>query len=247
MAQNFKTSGSGTIMAGEYDTISISGSAVVEGDISFDTMKVSGGCRTNGSHTLNGKQLRISGSLKLSGALEIEECHVSGSCKLDDCEVHGNVMHISGSLTTNHNIKVKELRASGSVKSTGAKIYADSICIPGSFTNDDEVNADEIELYGSSSLNDVFGDHIVARIAPKKNALFSLKIFSSAKEHHIKNIECTTLEAQALHCGSISAETIELSENCVVDHIQCDGTLVYDKTCKIGTVEGTCTKTLKED
>lgn len=247
MAQNFKTSGSGTIMAGEYEAISISGSAVVDGDISFDTMKVSGRCHTNSSHTLTGKQLRISGSLKLSGALEVEEFHVSGSCRLEDCEVHGTSMHVSGSLTTNCNIKVKELRASGRVKSTGAKIYADSIYIPGSFSNDDEVNADEIELYGASSLNDVFGDHIVARITPKKNTIFSFNIFSSERAHHIKNIECTTLEAQALHCGSISAETIELSENCVIDHIQCDGTLIYDKTCKIGTVEGTCTQTLKED
>lgn len=248
MTKDLKISGSGTIFAGEYDTIGISGGALIDGDITFDTLKVSGGCHTNAPCILKGTALRISGSLKASGELQVEDCHISGSCKLTDCEVHGNTLHVSGSLTTNRNIKVKELKSSGSIKSNDAKIYADSILISGSFVNNDEINADDIELYGSSTLNDVFGEHVRIGIAPKNCHVLSFRLFSSEKRpvHHVKNIECTQLEAASLHCESISAETIELSKYSVVDHIQCDGSLVYDSTCKIGTVEGTCTQSVKE-
>ena len=73
MTKDLKISGSGTIFAGEYDTIGISGGALIDGDITFDTLKVSGGCHTNAPCILKGTALRISGSLKASGELQVED------------------------------------------------------------------------------------------------------------------------------------------------------------------------------
>ncbi|MFQ7538173.1 MAG: hypothetical protein ACLRL6_12950 [Clostridium sp.] len=48
-----------------------------------------------------------------------------------------------------------------------------------------------------------------------------------------------------MSCHSISATEIHLSSHCRVDHITCDGKLVYDSTCRIGSIDGDCEKIVK--
>ena len=59
------------------------------------------------------------------------------------------------------------------------------------------------------------------------------------------HIECSQLTALNMSCHSISATEIHLSSHCRVDHITCDGKLVYDSTCRIGSIDGDCEKIVK--
>ena len=92
-------------------------------------------------------------------------------------------------------------------------------------------------------IGDLFGEQIT--FIPENCNSFNFFHFAKHRKlSNVKNIECTTLEAGCLQCDTISAENILLTDGCVVNHIQCDGTLSYDSTCQIGTVEGNCAQKL---
>ena len=187
--------------------------------------------------------IKISGSGAIEGPVTFETFKVSGSCKVcPDATLEGNEMHISGSLHSENDMKVRSLKASGSCHLQG-KIYADEIYVSGSLKSSEEVNADIVEIRGMATLNDLFGEQITF-IPENCNSFNFFRFAKHRKLSNVKNIECTTLEAECLQCDTISAENILLTDGCVVNHIQCDGTLSYDSTCQIGTVEGNCAQKL---
>ena len=167
--------------------------------------------------------------------------HISGSIH-SKSEIKVNTLHVSGSLHSENDMKVRSLKASGSCHLQG-KIYADEIYVSGSLKSSEEVNADIVEIRGMATLNDLFGEQITF-IPENCNSFNFFRFAKHRKLSNVKNIECTTLEAGCLQCDTISAENILLTDGCVVNHIQCDGTLSYDSTCQIGTVEGNCAQKL---
>ena len=224
MKTDTKISGSGKIGQGEYNLIKISGSGAIEGPVTFETFKVSGSCKVCPDATLEGNEMHISGSIHSQSGIKV------------------NTLHVSGSLHSENDMKVRSLKASGSCHLQG-KIYADEIYVSGSLKSSEEVNADIVEIRGMATLNDLFGEQITF-IPENCNSFNFFRFAKHRKLSNVKNIECTTLEAGCLQCDTISAENILLTDGCVVNHIQCDGTLSYDSTCQIGTVEGNCAQKL---
>lgn len=222
MKTNTSINGSGKIAQGEYDSIKISGSGTIEGPVNFETLNVSGSCNVQPDSTLEGTEMHISGSIHSKSDIKV------------------TTIHVSGSIHSEKDIKTHSLKISGSCHQQG-KIYADEICLSGSIKSSGEVNADWVEISGIASLNDLFGEKITF-LAPGFDIFGFLRLARQRKLSTVKNIECTTLEAACLQCDTISAENITLTNGCVVNHIQCDGTLSYDNTCQIGTIEGSCTQ-----
>ena len=220
MKTNTSLSGSGKITQGEYDSIKISGSGTIEGPVNFETLKVSGSCKVRPDSVLEGNEMHISGSIHSQSDMKVNTVHISGSCHSEK------------------DIRAHSLNISGSCHQQG-KIYADEIYLSGSIKSSGEVNADFVEVSGIASLNDLFGEKITF-LPANCNSFGFFRFAKQRKLSTVKNIECTTLEAACLRCDTISAEHITLTDGCIVDHIQCDGTLSYDSTCQVGTVEGTC-------
>ncbi|MEF2782319.1 MAG: hypothetical protein U0N20_04420 [Clostridium sp.] len=179
--------------------------------------------------------IKVNGSGKIEGDVEFDSLKINGACKASG-NLIGKKVVVNGSLKTEQDMRVKQVRISGVVKSSANKIYANEIRVDGLLVNEDEVNADYIEVNGSVSLQDVYGDKIYMNPVMKKFLFFKRDM----TKNYAKTIECSYLEASNLYCDTVCATEIHLSNNCKIDHITCDGKLVYDHSCKIGTVEGDC-------
>lgn len=179
--------------------------------------------------------IKINGTAKITGNVEFDSLKINGACKALG-SLTGKEMKINGDLKAEKDIRVKQVKINGAVKSEENKIYADEIRVDGMLVNEDEVNADYILIDGNVSLKDVYGDKIYMNPVTKKFLFFK----HDTGRNYAKTIECSYLEAANLYCDTVCATEIHLSSNCKIDHITCDGKLVYDHSCKIGTVEGDC-------
>lgn len=99
MMNDVKIAGSGTITAGEYNIVSISGSAKGFGDI-------------------NCKLLKVAGSAKFEGNMNSEEISIAGSCSFLR-DVKGNKVKIAGAVKISGNVSCEEFKADGSINVLG--------------------------------------------------------------------------------------------------------------------------------
>lgn len=99
MMNDVKIAGSGTISAGEYNIVSIAGSAKGFGDI-------------------NCKLLKVAGSAKFEGNINSEEISVAGACSFLR-DVKGNKVKIAGSVKISGNVSCEEFKADGEIKALG--------------------------------------------------------------------------------------------------------------------------------
>ncbi|MEJ8737770.1 hypothetical protein WKT02_09960 [Erysipelotrichaceae bacterium HCN-30851] len=183
----------------------------------------------------NYEKIKIDGMGKITGDVEFDSLKIDGACKALG-NLTGKEIKINGELKAEKDIRVKQVKINGAVKSAACKIYADEIRVDGLLLNEGEVNADYILIDGSVSLKDVYGDKIYMNPITKKFRFFK----HNTGRNRAKTIECSYLEGVDLYCDTVCATEIHLSNNCKIDHITCDGKLVYDHSCKIGTVEGDC-------
>ena len=183
----------------------------------------------------------IEGVGKITDSIQFEKLEIEGTCKSHG-DHDGNLMSVQGIYKGDGNIKVRRLEVEGVMKTADKKIYADEIIVEGILSNGGEVNADKIRVEGCINFNDLFGDDIVINYSAHSYSVFSFGKSIQTKINKANNIECTTLKACNITCHSISATDIYLESHCVVDTINCNGTLHYDSTCTIRNIEGECEK-----
>ena len=189
-------------------------------------------------------RIDIEGVGSINGDLEFEVLSIEGTCKCSG-NLKGGTMDVQGGMTCKKDIRVRRLDIEGVVKSDGIRVYADEIYVEGVLNNKGEVNADKVRIEGCASLNDLFGDDIRINYGHGQHIFHGLFGFRPEKRNTARNIECSQLTACNMSCHSISATEIHLSSHCRVDHITCDGKLVYDSTCRIGSIDGDCEKIVK--
>lgn len=180
-------------------------------------------------------QIKIDGMGKITGDIEFDSLKINGACKAVG-NLIGKEIKINGDLKAQKDIRVKKIIINGAVSNESGKLFADEIHVDGVLSNENEVNADRIVIHGSVSLHEVYGDKIYMNPVTDRFHFFR----NNKNRNHAKTIECSYLEAVNLYCDTICATDIHLSSNCKIEHITCDGKLVYDSSCKIGTIEGDC-------
>lgn len=131
--ESIKIAGTGTILGGEYDEISVAGSAKVKGAIKCNVFKSSGAITI--VESAEAKTFKVSGSVKIEGNLKAEEAKVSGAARIEG-SIEATIFHVSGSLVVEEDINVDELKAS-ITNGSFENIYGDTIHInsDGSFIN----------------------------------------------------------------------------------------------------------------
>lgn len=123
--ENIKISGAGTVVGGEYDEISISGSGKIKGRTKCNTLKSSGSICCD--ETLEVNVLKTSGSAKFEGDLKVNEGKTSGSLLVEGT-LEANKFEASGGVVVKGDVNVDEFSAKIS-KGTFENIYGDKICI----------------------------------------------------------------------------------------------------------------------
>ena len=160
---NYSFAGAGTIPGGEYENVSVSGSAKLAGNVRCTSFRSSGALGGSGSINCSG-EVRFSGSASVSGEVRARELRASGAFKCGS---------LGGS----------ELRVAGAVSVEG-DIEADSLILSGSVSCPGLVNADSVEmkLDGRSRVGSIGGSRIDIRLGSSSgNAI--LRIFSKSSKH----------------------------------------------------------------
>lgn len=209
--QDAKIDGMGTIHGGEYREVSIGGMGKLKGDIIAE-------------------KININGMFKSNGEIEANQFI---------CDGFGRVFK---------NIKVKSAKISGALKVRRAKFEADNITCDGVITCNREVSADEIYIDGSCSISRMYGDKITIRnkngglenskIPTKFLMLTNMYLGRKLSLSHslVDVIECTDLEASGLKAKVVKAQNVTLSNDCIIENLECSGKVIIDDTCKIGNI-----------
>ena len=123
--QDVKMAGSGTISGGQYNKVSIAGSASSSGDIIAEIIKVAGSATFNGE--VEAKEVSIAGSTKFMNSVKGEKVKIAGSTK-----IIGNLTceeaKIDGHVTIQGECNVGTLQYAGE-SSQFNNIYGENICI----------------------------------------------------------------------------------------------------------------------
>lgn len=132
--KSIKIAGAGVVLGGEYDEVSIAGSAKVKGFVKCNVFKTSGASSIDSS--MEAKVFKASGSVKLEGNLKAEEVKIAGAARIEG-SVDSEEFSASGSLVIEGDINTDTLKLSitnGQFES----IYGDEIYInsDGNFINE---------------------------------------------------------------------------------------------------------------
>lgn len=235
--QNVRISGSGTISAGIYNDLKISGSGSVLGDIECEDIKVSGAAKFNGR--IKSNNFNCSGSTKCLSDVEVNRLSVSGSASVSGKLKSDNV-DISGSFKTQNDVLVERLKVSGSMKTEGS-VKAETVSVTGSFSarNGCEcelftakgqlnmeglLNAENIQIThsGMSYVPELGGETIEISLYSSRNFLRNLfsAIFLRGIRFKTKSIEGSAIKLDHTNADVVRGDTVTIGKNCTIGLVE---------------------------
>lgn len=234
---DMRISGSGSLAAGEYGLVSVSGSAKFTGPVRAERVKISGSCRGCGPLTTG--EMGVSGSFRCDDALEAGSLRVSGSLKCAGA-FRGGTVDCAGSMDVGGDVSASVLGVSGtfSVKE-GTKIEADEIRCDGSIRVNGQISADKLIARGFVEAREVVGDSVCIR----SQLLHTwLAVFLPKLASQVDLIEATTVELRGVTAGTVNGRDISIGPGCTIERLDCSGTLSIDPTAVVRTITGSYTK-----
>lgn len=224
---DMKISGSGTVAAGEYDHIRISGSAKLGGSIRCQSFHCSGSAHCEGGIEAV-KEIKVSGSAHFDQTVSAEEISVSGSAKIDEkCTAKGT-LRISGSLRCDGEIKGNSVTVSGAARA--ASIEAEDVFVGGMITCEGLLNAENIEIKMSgahSEIGSIGGSKI--RIYPERHQkkitrlpLLS-KMLGSGRRNDLSvkdSIEGDEIALEMVTAQTVVGRIVAIGEGCHIELVQ---------------------------
>ncbi len=160
-AERVNIAGSGKINGGIYQSISVSGSGTITGDVKAQSINIAGSCLVEGS--LEAEELKSSGSCHIEGNVKTEEFHSSGMAVVQG-DVISDVCKWSGRGEIFGRLSTSYTKISGSCKVEGS-VEADKFNSEGSFEIGGLLTADEvlIRLGGECRAEEIGGEKIEVR------------------------------------------------------------------------------------
>jgi len=208
-------------------TLKTAGRSSIDGVVTFpggkfDDLKVNGVCTSEGS--IEAVSLDIDGVFTAKGDVCAEKL---------DCD---------GVTTIEGNLRVKKADIDGVTSVHGDKVEADHIVCDGVLTAANQISADIIEADGFINAKEIVGDRIVIR-SFRKSTFFSLflKIKQALKDpdfSKIDLIEATTIELRGVRAKAVNGQDIIIGPACIIDRVDCSGTLAIDPGAQVGEVVG---------
>lgn len=135
-------SGAGSYPGGEFDSVSISGSGKINGDIRCKSFSGSGSSKVVGNVVC--ESFSCSGSGKVVGSVEGISIKASGCCKIEG-DVKGGTLSVSGATKILGSVKGEKVFGSG-VLSVEKNIEAEEVKIDGSIKNEGIINAEKVVI-----------------------------------------------------------------------------------------------------
>lgn len=239
---NMHISGSGNIPAGEYEKISVSGSARLHGFVRCNSFATSGS--SAGESIECSDNFKISGSAAFSGNVSAGYIGISGSFSCGGELVSSGKIICSGSAKFEKSIKCDELAVSGSAK-IGEDVEAEKIKIDGEINCPGLLNAEDIEIRFDKGMDigSIGGSKIIIIKEPKRRSVERLPLFSSLVKKINGNvnvegsIEGDDIALEAVTCPRVTGRAVAIGAGCDIDVVQYSDQIEISPDAKVGKTE----------
>jgi len=210
-AGSLSISGSGEINGGTYESVQISGSAKITGDVTaLNRCSCSGSTKIVGS--LKTKQLHCSGSCSIAGSLEAQEIHSSGSWSVGGAMVCQD-FRSSGSTKIGKDLRARTVDCSGALTVHG-DVAAEQFTLAGGFSIDGLLNADRIRIkLGNDAMAREIGGTIVECRSHRSNRFLRVETVE-ADEIHLENTLAQVVRGRIVRIGpACKIQRVEYAES----------------------------------
>lgn len=210
----------------------------------FHSARISGIVTINGDIVAN--KMRVEGVSNVKGYVKAANLHVEGVTNISE-EMVSNQIKVEGVANLSGNLKTTNLDIQGIIRSKGDKIEAEKINCEGILTFDGEISADVIKAEGIIRANEIYGDQITVEsvsIEPfhwlKKGIQNLMGFDADGKDNFSKIdlIEGTTVKLKNVRAKEVNGHNITIGSHCVIDKVDCDGTLCVSRSATIGEITG---------
>ena len=224
---DMKISGSGTIAAGEYDHIRVSGSAKLGGPIRCQSFHCSGSARCDGDIEAQ-KDIKVSGSAHFDQSVSAQDVGISGSTRINgNCTCTG-ILRISGSMRCDGDIKGNTVTVSGAAHT--ANIEGEDVQINGKIVCEGLLNAENIVIKmdgASSEIGSIGGSKISIyperhhKKSPRLPLLSKLLGKNGRNELVVKDaIEGDEIALEQVTAKTVIGRVVAIGEGCHIDLVQ---------------------------
>lgn len=219
---DMKIAGSGLICSGEYDKISISGSAKSEGRILCREFHCSGAFSGNSDIECT-ENIHASGAFSNSGNLKASEIHVSGALKISGNCISDKEARISGGFKCEGNLKACELKVSGGL-SVGKDLEAENAYITGGISCGGLINAEELRIELSNShgsrAESIGGSKIIIENYRTKGLIDKIFGRSTCAFVVSDSIEGDEIIIEHTKAKTVTGRYVMIGECCEIDLVQ---------------------------
>ena len=238
---DMKISGSGSIPAGEYDAIKISGSGTIQGNIKCSEMHVSGSANAGGTVECTG-EIHVSGACDFDKDIITQSLHVSGAINCDGSLTATDRVYLSGGVNIDGDMKCGTLDAHGGLNVDG-DIEAETASVHGNLVCGGLLNAEsiEIEIRDGCLIGSIGGSKIVIR--HKKRKFFKNLITISFNDKQVRGIEIQQsiegdeIDIESVTCPRVSGRTVKIGEGCEIELLQYSECYEIHEKAKVGKIE----------
>ena len=208
---NMRIAGKGTVPAGEYDKVSISGSGRLFGEVRCNNFSASGSSK--GESITCAERFKVSGASSFSGQVKAKNVRTAGSFSC-------------GTL-----VAEEQLSTSGSLR-VGGDVQAKSVCIAGGLQCGGTLRAESIELQADKqmSLGSIAGGTV--RVRRK-----AVSIFLKRRTTVTAAIEGDTLDLEYVTAPRVTGHKIIIGKGCRIDLVQHSGEIQISPKATVGKVE----------
>ena len=239
---NMHISGSGNIPAGEYEKVSVSGSARLHGLVRCNSFATSGS--SAGESIECSENFKISGSSAFSGNVSAGYIGISGSFSCGGELVSSGKIICSGGAKCEKSIKCDELAVSGSIK-VGEDVEAEKIKIDGIINCSGLLNAEDVEIKFDKGMDigSIGGSKIIIIKEPKRKLGERLPLLSSLVKKingnvHVEcSIEGDEIALEAVTCPRVTGRVVAVGAGCDIDLVQYSDQIEISPDARVGKTE----------
>lgn len=255
---DMKISAIGTVPAGEYENISVSGSAKIVGLVRCSGLHVSG--KVKGEAVECSGTIKISGMCKLGQGAEAKDLHISGSFSCTDITAEETVsvsgiakctgfvrcgkLSVSGIVKSGSEIKCTEMSVSGMTECESAE--AENVNVRGVLTCEGLLNAENIliEFEEGMTIGSIGGSKIIIRKRFGLAQTANLPLFSTLTKQKrvgavcVKNaVEGDDIALECVVCERVSGRTVAIGDGCEIGLVQYTDQIEISPNAKVGRTE----------
>ena len=239
---DMRISGSGSVPAGEYNKVSVSGSGALFGKVRCTSFSSSGASKGESIECI--ETFKVSGASSFSGDVKADYIGVSGSFSCGGNLVAEDKVSCSGSIKCRGNVKGNQLSIAGSFKA-GGDIEAEKVYVEGILNCQGLLNAEDIEIKfeRGMEIGSIGGSKIVIFPKHATKPIMRLPLFSALTKHAatgvsvVNSIEGDEIALEGVACPRVTGRVVAIERGCNIELVQYSETVEISPDAKIGRTE----------